>query len=381
MRGAAGDLGEPARPIEPALSRPKGPRAQRRAAVIRAPLMAFGVVLLAAPLIVRQPYHQSIMVFVGLSALAVTGLNLLMGYAGQVSLGHAAFLGIGGYASAVLSVNHGANPWLAMAAGVALTAVIAWIIGKPTLRLHGHYLAIATLGFGMIISIIFAEARGLTGGLSGIPGLPELRIGGIALDNHVRFYYLVWACVYVATLASANLRGGRVGRALRAISSSELAAETTGINTARYKLQVFVLSAALASLAGSMYVHYINFANPEPFSFAYSIELVVMAVLGGLGNIWGPIVGAALIQVLGEVLGPLAQLVGSTSDFDVATFGLVLVLVLIFLPRGVTNGLGALAQRARARRGDRATDGGRLPPAGNRRGRGRLPCNPEQPPL
>jgi len=318
----------------------------------RIALIAFGVVLLAAPLLVRQPYHQSILVFIGINALAATGLNLLMGYAGQVSLGHAAFLGIGGYASAVLTVNHGANPWLAMIAGIALTCLVAWIIGIPTLRLHGHYLAIATLGFGMIVYVVFVEWRGLTGGQSGIPGVPELSIAGVSLDTHVRFYYLVWACVYLATIASANIASSRPGRALRAISSSELAAQTAGINTARYKLQVFVLSAGLASLAGSMFVHYINFANPEPFNFSYSIELVVMAVLGGLGNIWGPAVGAGVITTLGQVLQPMGKLLGdllgrTVSDLDVPAFGLILVLILIFLPRGVTTSLSALAQRRR----------------------------------
>ena len=321
-------------------------------------LAVFGAALIAAPMVARQPYYQSVLVFIGINALAATGLNLLMGYAGQVSLGHAAFLGIGGYASAVLTVNHGVDPWLAMVAGVAVTCIIAWIIGKPTLRLHGHYLAIATLGFGMIVNIVFIEWRGLTGGQSGIPGVPPLAIGRFALDTHARLYYLVWGMVYLATLASANLLHSRSGRALRAISSSELAAETAGINAGRYKLQVFVLSAALASLAGSLFVHNLSFANPEPFDFAYSIELVVMAVLGGLGNIWGPVVGAATITVLGEALPPLGNLLnqwinptasGMPLELDVPAFGLILVLALIFLPRGVTTSLSALFQRRRPR--------------------------------
>lgn len=320
-------------------------------------LAVFGVILIAAPMVARQPYYQSVLVFIGINALAATGLNLLMGYAGQVSLGHAAFLGIGGYTSAILTVNHGVNPWLAMLAGVAITCVIAWMIGKPTLRLHGHYLAIATLGFGMIVNIVFVEWRNLTGGQSGIPGVPPLAIGRFALDTHIRLYCLVWGMVYLATVASANLMHSRSGRALRAISSSELAAETAGINAGRYKLQVFVLSAGLASLAGSLFVHNLSFANPEPFDFAYSIELVVMAVLGGLGNIWGPVVGAATITVLGEALPPLGKLLnqvinpagtGMPLELDVPAFGLILVLVLIFLPRGVATSLGSILHRRRA---------------------------------
>jgi len=317
----------------------------------RIALAVFGAAIVAAPLVVRQPYYQSILVFIGINALAATGLNLLMGYAGQVSLGHAAFLGIGGYASAILTVNHGVNPWLAMGAGMVAACVIGWIIGKPTLRLRGHYLAIATLGFGMIVNIVFVEWRGLTGGQSGIPGLPELSIAGIALNDHARFYYLVWACVLVATVASANIQHSRSGRALRAISSSELAAQTAGIDTAKYKLQVFVLSAALAAVAGSLFVHNLSFANPDPFNFAYSIELVVMAVLGGLGNIWGPAVGATVITVLGQVLQPLGaalgERLGAPVDLDVAAFGLILMLILIFLPRGVTTSLATLRRRRR----------------------------------
>jgi branched-chain amino acid transport system permease protein len=311
-------------------------------------LVAFGVLLAVAPLVVRRPYYQSIMVVIGINALAVTGLNLLMGYAGQVSLGHAAFVGIGGYGSAILTVNHGVNPWLAILAGVAVTCVVAWIIGVPTLRLHGHYLAIATLGFGIIVNIVFVEWRALTGGQSGIAGLPELRLAGIALDSHLRLYYVVWGCVYLATIATANIQHSRVGRALRAISSSEVAAQTAGINTGRYKVQVFVLSAALAAVAGSMTVHYMSFANPEPFGFAYSIELVVMAVLGGAGNVWGPAVGAGAITLLTEVLQPLGNMLRpSGADLHVPAFGLILVLMLVFLPRGVTTSLALLAQRVR----------------------------------
>jgi len=306
-------------------------------------LVVFAAVLLALPLLVRQPYYRTILVFVGINALAATGLNLLMGYAGQVSLGHAAFVGIGGYASAVLSVNLGVNPWAAMVAGVVAASLIAWLIGIPTLRLHGHYLAIATLGFGMIVSIVFAEWRGLTGGVGGIPGVPALRVAGLALDNHLRFYYLVWTCLYATVIATSNISNSRLGRALRAIRGSEIAAQTTGINTGSYKLQVFVLSAALAALAGSLFVHYISFASPSRFGFAYSIELVVMAVLGGLGNMWGPIVGSGVVTALGELLRPL-------RDLDVPAFGLILVLVLIFLPRGVTTSLGLLVQRLRAPR-------------------------------
>jgi len=297
-------------------------------------VIAIAAVMVALPALVRNQYYVGIAVFVGINVIVAIGLNLLMGYAGQISLGHAAFMAIGAYTCAILTTRSPISPWWAMAAGVVLAAVVAAAIGVPTLKLHGHYLAMATLGFGMIVSIVIVEWVGLTGGPSGLVDLPRLKIAGAVLDTDTKYYYLVWAMVAGAFAISFNLVNSRVGRALRAVHTSEVAAATCGINIARAKLQVFVLSAALAGLAGGLYAYYVQFVGPgHTFGFGFSIELVLMVVFGGLATIWGALVGASVFTVLGEGLR-------AVGDYDVVAFGVVLLLVLVLLPRGMVR-LGA----------------------------------------
>jgi branched-chain amino acid transport system permease protein len=305
-------------------------------------MAAVGVVaalVAALPFVLRNQYYVGIAVFVGINAIVAIGLNLLMGYAGQVSLGHAAFMALGAYTSAILTTRTELSPWLAMPAAVALASLIAAVIGVPTLRLHGHYLAMATLGFGMIVSIVIKEWVSLTGGTSGLVDIPRLSLAGLALDSDTKYYYLVWACVAASLLLSFNIVNSRVGRALRAVHTSEVAAATCGVNIARTKLQVFVLSAALAGLAGSLYAHYVQFVGPgHTFGFGFSIELVVIVVFGGLATIWGAVVGAGVVTVLGEYLRRV-------GDRDVVVFGIVLILLLVFMPRGLVDGLASLTRR------------------------------------
>jgi len=302
---------------------------------------AVAALVAALPFLLRNEYYVSIAIFVGINAIVAIGLNLLMGYAGQVSLGHAAFIALGAYTSAILTTRTGLSPWLAMPAAVAMASLISAIIGVPALRLHGHYLAMATLGFGMIVSIVIAEWVSLTGGTSGLVDIPRLSLAGMVLDSDTKYYYLVWACVAGSLLLSYNIVNSRVGRALRAVHTSEVAAATCGVNIARTKLQVFVLSAGLAGLAGSLYAHQLQFVGPgHTFGFGFSIELVVIVVFGGLATIWGAIVGAGVVTVLGEYLRP-------AGDLDVMVFGLILVLLLMFMPRGLVHGLASMARRLR----------------------------------
>ena len=297
-------------------------------------LAAVTAVFAALPFLVGNEYYVGVAVFVGINAIVAIGLNLLMGYAGQVSLGHAAFIAIGAYTAAILTTRTPVSPWLAMLAAVAVSSLVAAVIGLPALKLHGHYLAMATLGFGMIVNIVIIEWVAVTGGPSGLVDIPRLRLAGVALDTN-KYYYLVWALVAVSLGLSFNLVNSRVGRALRALHTSEVAAATCGVDIARTKLQVFVLSAALAGLAGSLYAHYVQFVGPgHTFGFGFSIELVVMVVFGGLATIWGAIVGAGVVTVLGEYLR-------GAGDYDVVVFGLILLLVLIFLPRGIVRGAGS----------------------------------------
>src|SRR5574337_346213 len=272
-----------------------------------------------------------------------------MGYAGQVSLGHAAFYGLGAYLSGIASTRLGLNPWLAMPVAALLTGSLAAAIGTPIFRLRGHFLAMATLGWGIIVYIVFNELREVTGGPSGLTGIPNLSVFGLPLDTDVRYYYLVWAFTLGVIFLSRNIVDSRVGRALRAIHGSESAAAALGVNTARYKLAVFTLSAVYASLAGSLYAHYLLFVNPPPFSFKFSIELLVMVMIGGLAHIWGALFGAALITILGESLrATIPLLMGHASgEYEIIAFGLILMATMIALPEGLWPWLVSVVDRIR----------------------------------
>jgi len=311
------------------------------------------VVLIALlPLGIHSRYYQSIAVIIGLHTITAVGLSLLMGYAGQVSLGHAAFYGLGAYLSAIASTKMGMNPWLALPAAAVITGALAAVIGMPIFRLRGHFLAMATLGLGIIVYIVFNELREVTGGPSGLTGIPNLWLFGAPLNTDVRYYYLVWAFALGVIFLSRNIVDSRVGRALRAIHGSESAAAALGVHTARYKLAVFALSAVYASLAGSLYAHYLLFVNPPPFSFKFSIELLVMVMIGGLAHIWGALFGAAIITLLGESLrATIPLLMGhAAGEYEIIAFGVILMATMIALPEGLWPWLTATADRIRKRR-------------------------------
>lgn len=306
-----------------------------------AALLAFALVVAALPLALRSPYLLSTAIFIGIFAIVTLGLCLLMGYAGQVSLGHAAFWGLGAYTSAILTVKFGVSPWLAMCAGVVVTSGIAALIAIPIFRLHEHYLAMATLGLGIIASLAFGEFRELTGGPSGLPGVPRLAIGGFVFDNDTAYYYLVWGVVLLLIGLSLNIVNSRVGRALRAVHASEAAAESVGVDAGRYKLQVLALSAAYASLAGSLYVHYMQFVSPQAFDFSVSVRLVVMAAVGGLASVWGAPFGAAAVMLVTVLLREALPLVipNASGEHITIFYGLTLILIMIFMPAGLTRGV------------------------------------------
>lgn len=291
----------------------------------------------ALPLATRSPYLLSVAVFIGLHSMIAIGLGLLLGFAGQISLGHAAFYGLGAYATGILTVHYHLNPWLALALGAVVTAVVAFLVGRPTLRLHGHYLAMATLGFGIIVRILFNEGGEFTGGPSGLPGIPHLALGPLVLRSDAHMYCLIWPLVLLQIVLSRHLLHSRLGRALRAIHDSEIAARSCAIDTGKHKLMVFVLSAVYASVAGSLFAHAISFVNPNPFGFMVSVELVVMVIVGGAATLWGPVIGAAVLTVLHQVLVQLGGLYAPIKDLDVVIFGLILVLMLLYQPQGLAR--------------------------------------------
>ncbi len=296
-------------------------------------LPVIGLLLLAVPPLTRSPYYMSIGVFVALHAMVALGLGLLLGYAGQVSLGQAAFYGLGAYGSAILTLHYHWNPWLALGGAAVITGLAAYLIGQPTLKLHGNYLAMATLGLGIIVRILFNEGGEFTGGPSGLPGIPDLRLGPLAISDDLRMYLLVWPVLCLQVLLASNLLRSRLGRCLRAIHDSEIAAGSCAIDTGRAKVMVFVFSAVCASVAGSLYAHYVKFVNPEPFSFAFSIELVVMVIVGGAGTLLGPIIGTAVLTVITQVLVAVGGRYPVVKDLDVVIFGLLLVAILIVRQR------------------------------------------------
>ncbi|MCK5329184.1 MAG: branched-chain amino acid ABC transporter permease [Candidatus Latescibacteria bacterium] len=309
----------------------------------RMTLWVLTIVLALLPVLVRNPYYLGVLVFVGIYSLITIGLSMLMGYAGQISLGHAGFFAIGAYTSGLLTTKGGVPPIFAFFAAMLLTACVAFLIGVPSLRLRGHYLAMATLGFGEIVHIALNASVDLTGGPSGFGEIPRIALGGLLVESALSRYYLVYALVITALLLSLNIVHSRVGRALRSIHGSEVAASAMGVNTARYKVQVFVLSAVYASVAGSLYAHFITFISPGSFDLTFSVLLVTMVVIGGMSSVWGALMGTVLLGLLPEVLRGF-------KDYDILIYGAILLLMMMFMPEG----LFGLTQRVFVRRGARS---------------------------
>ncbi|MBI5521006.1 MAG: branched-chain amino acid ABC transporter permease [Desulfarculus sp.] len=275
--------------------------------------------------------YPEVMIYAGIYSLITMGLSVLVGFAGQISLGHAAFFGIGAYASAVGTATYNLDPWLCLILGALLSLLVALAIGVPTLKLKGHYLAMATLAFGIIVFIIFNEEVDITGGPDGLSRIPGLSLFGLKLNTTMSYFYFVWTVVLLVFWFCANLLESRIGRAFRAVHGSEVAAMAMGINISSHKVQAFVLSAVLASLAGSLYVHYINFINPSTCNLFFSVKLIIMIVMGGTHSLWGAILGAVLITFLSNVW------LHAFQEWEVLIYGAVLLIIVIFLPDGLAG--------------------------------------------
>lgn len=293
------------------------------------------LVIAAFPWLVKPvkaiSHYLDVMVFAGIFSLVSIGLSMLMGYGGQISMAQAAFFGIGAYTSGILTSHFGINPWAAMPVGILASSLVAWLIGIPALRLKGHYLAMATLGFGVIVTIVLNEEVEWTGGPSGMGDIPGLSLAGVKITSDIAYYYLVWAMVFLALIFCFHILHSRVGRALRAIHEEEMAAEAMGVPTARFKVQVFVLGAALAALAGSLYTHYVTFLNPASFNLMWSIRFVLMVMVGGMQSLWGALLGTILMTFVGN------EWLHVFADFEILAYGAILLLVALFLPRGLVS--------------------------------------------
>ena len=302
-------------------------------------IAALALFVLLLPLALRNSYYYDVAILAGLNAIVCVGLNLLIGYAGQISLGHAGFFGLGAYASAILTARYGWPAAAAMPAAIAGVACLGYLVGRPILRLRGHYLAMATLGMGIIISIVVVTEDRLTGGPDGMQ-VPPLAVAGIALAGERTWYWVIGTVLLFAVWLAQNLVDSPHGRALRALHGSEIGAQVSGIDSASHKVRVFVISAVYAAFAGSLAAHYAGFITPGKVTFFHSIELVTMVVFGGMASTFGAVVGAAVLTALPQALTMF-------REYEMPAFGAVMMLTMIFMPRGLVPTLAARFARTR----------------------------------
>lgn len=312
------------------------------------PLLFFAALVIILPFIVTSQYIFTLFILIGIYSIVAMGLSLLIGYAGQISLGHAGFFGIGAYTSGILTVNFQMSPWLAMIIGVIVTFFIAYIIGIPILKLKGHFLALATLGINIIIYMLIIGLNQWTGGAAGKVGIPSLSLFGTSLTDKVLFYFLVWTLAFLVLVISLNIVRSHVGRLLRSIQDSEIATETLGVQVSKYKVAIFALSAAFASLGGSIYAHYITFVSPPTFYITNSILFLIMVMVGGASSIWGAILGTTIIVFLNEVIKFVGHTyLGISGEVEIVVYGLIIILIMMFIPKGLMSLFSQFFQKDR----------------------------------
>jgi len=300
-------------------------------------LLVLALLIAATPFFFPSAFYFRVGSLLFVNGVAVLGIVILTGFAGQISLGHAGFAGIGAYASALAPVHLGLHPAFAAVLGAVLSALIAYVVGRPILRLKGYYLAVASLGFGILVSMVLSNAAWLTGGPAGSAvadlGLrPALGGLGLKLSAPEFWYFFCGLCLLIGAWLTLNLYDSPTGRALRALHGSEIAASTVGVDVARLKLQAFVISAVFASVSGSLLALQNKFITPDVAGYMHSIELVTMAVLGGAGSVLGAILGAGILTLLPQVLTVFAE-------YEQVMLGLVMMLVMIFLREGLLPSL------------------------------------------
>lgn len=310
--------------------------------------IVFALVLAVMPLLFSTVPFFTVSLAVQMLLLAIAGLGLvlLMGFAGQISIGQAAFYGIGAYTSAILTTRAGLPPILALIAGAVLSAAVAWIVGRLIFRVRGHYLALATLAFGLVLSHL-AQQLTITGGSGGIVGVPRLGLGSFVLDSDWDYYYLAAVVLIIATAAVDNLVRSHIGRSLVALGDSEPAASAVGIHIAQRKQMVFVIAAVVASVAGSLYAHWVTYVDYHTLGLLLSIQLLIVATVGGMRSVWGAAVGALFVIGIGQLAQELLPLLFSHAggQFEIAVYGVCLILALLFLPNGIVGGVEAFYRK------------------------------------
>jgi branched-chain amino acid transport system permease protein len=307
---------------------------------------AVALVLLALPLLPVSEFWITQLNLIGLYAIVALGLVLLTGIGGLTSFGQAAFVGVGAYTSAVLTTKLGLSPWLGLAAGIAITVTIALVLAAITLRMSGHYLPLATIAWGLSLSYTMANVEVL-GRYDGLLGIPALEVFGISLHEGRRMYVLIWLVALAAALATQHLLDSRPGRAIRALKGGAAMAEAMGISTYRYKVVIFVYAAVLAAISGWLFAHYQRTVNPTPFGLNRGIEYLFMAVLGGVGQVWGAFIGAGAVKLIEDQLQVwLPVLTGTNGNYETIVFGVLIVLLLKYAPDGLWPAFMRLIERA-----------------------------------
>ncbi len=298
-------------------------------------LLLPALLLFALPLLPVPEFWITQLNYIGMFALVSLGLVLLTGVGGLTSFGQAAFVGLGAYSSALLSTRFGISPWLGLFAGLAVTMLVALLLAWLTLRMSGHYLPLATIAWALSLNYTMANMEFL-GKYDGILSVPALQLFGFSLQGGRSIYYLIWAIALLAALGVRNLLDSRPGRAIRALNGTSMMAEAMGVSTFRYKVIIFMLAAMLASVSGWLFAHFQRTVNPSPFALKMGIEYLFMAVVGGIGNVWGAFIGAAVFKVIEDQLKDiLPQLLGSQGNFEIIVLGVVLVLIIKYAPKGI----------------------------------------------
>ena len=304
----------------------------RSLALKRAAQTLGAALALSAPFWIGSAYHLHVLIMAGIFAVLAMSLNLLLGYTGQLSLGHAAFFGIGAYTSALLTLKLEWSFWIGLAAGAALAGVAGWAIGRLALKLRGAYFVLVTISFAGVVSLVSQNWMELTNGPLGLPGIPAPELAWWSLRTKSAYYYLVLAAVAASYLVCRRLVRSRVGRAFLALRENEPLAESVGVDPTRYLVFATVVSAGMAGVGGVLYAHYTRFVSPEVFLFGYTVTMVIMVIAGGKGTLAGPIVGALIFSALPEALREVLS-----WQWQMLSYGALLVLLVYFLPRGIVR--------------------------------------------
>lgn len=312
---------------------------RRRAGSGLRSVIVLAAILALLPLVLRSGFQYHMAVMIGIHAVIAISLNLLVGYAGQISLGHAGFMAIGSYGTAILSSRYGWPPLLGVAVSSAAAGLLAFAVGSPILKLKGYYLAMATLGLGMIIYLVISNEVWLTGGPDGL-SLPILSVFGQDIDSPRMWYWIVAVFLLAVFWMAGNLVNSPLGRALRSLEGPEALSAAAGVDVSATKVRIFTLSAVITAFMGGLGALYGGFISPKSADFMQSIELILMVILGGMGSISGAVVGAGIVTLLPQVLT-------AVEHFEPLIYGLILIMVMVFMPKGLVPTLATRFRRFR----------------------------------